>query len=272
MLNIKIWLAAFGQIIFSLSMGQAIVLTYASYLPKNTKLTDNVIIVIIANCGFEIFTALGVFSIRGYMSLQSNIPVNQIATSGTGLLFIVFPKIFEVMGYLGYVIGPLFFIAVLFAGLTSALGLMEPLSSVLTKKFSLSRRNAASIICMCGFLFSLIFTTASGNYLITVFDAFINQFGIMLLIIVQTLIFGWVFGVDRLIPVLNEFSTFKVGKVWVGVIKYVLPVFLTVIWIEGIVGLYQSQAYPDGLIQLLIIVFVIGVSLLLTKLPSKGEV
>ena len=36
------WLAAFAQIIFSLSMGQAIALTYASYLPENSKLIDNV--------------------------------------------------------------------------------------------------------------------------------------------------------------------------------------------------------------------------------------
>ena len=94
----------------------------------------------------------------------------------------------------------------------------------------------------------------------------------MLLIIIQTVIFGWIFGVEKLIPVLNEFSTLKVGKIWVGVIKYILPVFLTIIWIEGIIGLYQSKAYPDGLIQLLIIIFVIATSLLLTKLPSKQEV
>lgn len=253
-------------------MGQAIILTYASYLPENTKLTDNVIIVIIVNCGFEIFTALGVFSILGFISLQSNIPVEHIATSGTGLLFIVFPKIFEVMGNLAYLISPLFFIAVLFAGVTSALGLMEPLLSALTKKFSLSRTKAATIICISGFLISLLFTTASGTYLITVVDSFINQFGIMLLIIIQTIIFGWIFGVEKLIPVLNEFSTIKVGKIWVGVIKYILPVFLTIIGIESIISLYQSKAYPDGLIQLLIIIFVIAASLLLTKLPSKQEV
>lgn len=42
LLNIDVWLAAFGQTIFSLSIGQAMVYTYASYLPKNTKLIDEV--------------------------------------------------------------------------------------------------------------------------------------------------------------------------------------------------------------------------------------
>ena len=52
--NPNIWLAAFGQIIFSLSIGQAMVYTYASYLPKNTKLVDEVLLVVIANSLYEI--------------------------------------------------------------------------------------------------------------------------------------------------------------------------------------------------------------------------
>ena len=73
LLDINIWLAAFAQILFSLSMGQAIALTYASYLPENSKLTDNVLVVVAANSLFEIFTAFGVFSILGFMSLHSGI-------------------------------------------------------------------------------------------------------------------------------------------------------------------------------------------------------
>ena len=69
LLNINVWLAAFGQTIFTLSIGQAMVYTYASYLPKNTKLVDEVLIVVIINTLYEIFIALGVFSILGYMSL-----------------------------------------------------------------------------------------------------------------------------------------------------------------------------------------------------------
>ena len=65
--NVDIWLAAFAQIIFSLSMGQAIALTYASYLPENSKLIDNVLIVVASNSAFEICTAFGVYAILGYV-------------------------------------------------------------------------------------------------------------------------------------------------------------------------------------------------------------
>lgn len=71
LLNINVWIAAFSQILFSLSIGQAIVITLSSYLPDNSRLTDNVLVVVLSNSLFEIFTAFGVFSILGYMSSTS---------------------------------------------------------------------------------------------------------------------------------------------------------------------------------------------------------
>ena len=129
LLDVNIWLAAFAQIIFSLSMGQAIALTYASYLPENSKLIDNVLIVVASNSGFEICTAFGVFSILGYMSVTGGTPMVQLVTEGTGLVFIVFPMIFNIMGPIGRVLAPLLFLAILFAGVTSALGFFEPMDA-----------------------------------------------------------------------------------------------------------------------------------------------
>jgi len=63
-----VWLAAFGQIVFSLSLGMAIALTYASYLPEGSKLVDNAIIVAFSNSGFEVFNSIGIFSILGFIS------------------------------------------------------------------------------------------------------------------------------------------------------------------------------------------------------------
>ena len=128
LLNFEIWMAAFGQIIFSLSLGMAIAFTYASYTKKDTDLITNTPGIAIANCGFENFAALGVFSILGYMSLQSGVPVTELVTQGTGLVFVVYPTAFNVLGQWAYIIGPLFFITVYLAGLTSILSTIEPLS------------------------------------------------------------------------------------------------------------------------------------------------
>ena len=144
LLNINVWLAAFGQIIFSLSIGQAMVYTYASYLPKNTKLIDEVLLVVVANSLYEIFIAFGIFSILGYMSLTTSVPMNELISEGTGLIFIVFPQIFNEMGLMGHVIAPLLFLSILFAGITSSFALFEPLLSSLCDKFAWSRKKGVT--------------------------------------------------------------------------------------------------------------------------------
>ncbi len=269
LLDINVWLAAFGQIIFSLSMGQAIAVTYASYLPKGSKLVDNVLVVVLSNSSFEIFTAFGVFSILGFMSASSGLPINEIATSGTGLLFVVFPEIFNVMGDAAYIIGPIFFLCVFFAGITSALAFLEPMTLAVSKKFRLPRIRSVTFLCIFGVLLSLMYTTASGNYLLTIADGFINQFGIILVVILQALIFGWNYGVDKLLPVLNEYSRIKVGRTWIVIIKYVLPIFLSVMWIMGMIDLFATQSSLDIIIQLIIALFFVVVPLIITILPSK---
>ena len=205
--DVNIWLAAFGQIIFSLSVGEALALTYASYLPENSKLTDNVFLVVASNSAFEVCTAFGVFSILGFMSYTTGTPMVQLITEGTGLIFIVFPMIFNIMSAMGRILAPLLFLAILFAGITSALGLFEPMVNSTLSKLGWSRRKTTTILCIIGCIISVTLTTGISSYLIGIIDAFVNQFGVLLLIPIQAIIFGWIYGLDNVIPVLNEHST-----------------------------------------------------------------
>ena len=269
--DVNIWLAAFAQIIFSLSMGQAIALTYASYLPENSKLTDNVLIVVASNSAFEIFTAFGVFSILGYMSFTAGTPMVQLITEGTGLIFVVFPMIFNIMGPIGRVLAPLLFLAILFAGITSALGFFEPMLNSTSNKLGWSRKKTATILSVIGCLFSLILTTGISSYLVGIIDSFVNQFGILLLIGIQCIIFAWFYGVDKFLPALNQFSTFKVGKLWKFIIKYLLPIVLIIIWAVGIVQLFSTAKTFELIVDLIIIISVLVVAFIFTKIKPASE-
>lgn len=266
LLDINIWIAAFGQIIFSLSIGQAMVYTYATYLPDNSKLVDEVFLVVIANSLYEIFIAFGVFSILGYMSLTSSIPMNELISEGTGLIFIVFPQIFNSMGLVGHILAPLFFISILFAGITSSFALFEPLLASLCKKFGWTRKKGVTILTIITCLASVILSTGSGCYLVEVIDKFVNNFGILILIGVQAIIFGWFYGVEKVIPTLNELSTIKVGKKWVFIIKYLLPIILIVIWVFGVLELFNNASTFELIVDLIITIIVVGLSILFTKL------
>jgi NSS family neurotransmitter:Na+ symporter len=269
--DVNIWLAAFAQIIFSLSMGQAIALTYASYLPENSKLIDNVLIVVASNSLFEICTAFGVFSILGYMSYTGGTPMVQLITEGTGLVFIVFPMIFNIMGPIGRVLAPLLFLAILFAGITSALGFFEPMLNSTSSKLNWSRKKTATVLSIIGCVFSLILTTGISSYLVGIIDSFVNEFGILLLIGVQCIVFAWFYGVEHFLPALNEDSTFKVGKTWSFVIKYLLPLVLIVMWVIGIVQLFSTAKQFEIIVDVIIIVAVFVVALVLTKIKPANE-
>lgn len=269
--NPNIWLAAFGQILFSLSLGWSVIITYASYLPEGSKLTDNGLIVVIANCGFEFFTAIGIFSILGFMALSQGVDINNVVTQGTGLIFVALPTVFNIMGDFAYVLGPLFFLCVFFAGITTTISFLEPLSLAITKKFGVSRKKSTTMLCLIGFFASILFATGSGNYLLGIFDSFLNQFGILFGIICQCIIFGWIYKLEDIVEAINEYSTIKVGKIWKTIIKFIIPVILVIVWISGLYTLFSSGDIVPIVVQIIIAAVLIIVPVILTKLPSEYE-
>lgn len=268
--NLDVWLAAFGQIVFSLSLGMSIALTYASYLPDGAKLTDNALIVAFSNSGFEIFNSIGIFSILGFMALSSNIPFNELVTEGTGLAFVVFPKVFNIMGSWAIIIGPLFFLCILFAGITSVMALLEVASYAISEKFDFSRRKSATIVCVLGFLISIIFTTSAGSMILGIFDAFLNNFALLFGVLLECIIFAWIYNFDNLIETLNRNSTIKVGKLWKTVIKYILPICIFGLWAQGIFSTVLTGDLISRVVMACLLVILIIVPIVLTKLPAKN--
>ena len=271
LMDVNIWLAAFAQIIFSLSMGQAIALTYASYLPENSKLINNVLIVVASNSLFEICTAFGVFSILGYMSFTNGTPMVQLITEGTGLIFIVFPMIFNIMGPIGRIIAPLLFLAILFAGVTSALGFLEPMLNTTADKLGWSRKKTATVLSIVGCAVSLLLTSGISSYLVGIVDTFVNEFGILVLIGIQCIIFAWFYGVDKVMPALNGRSLIDVGTTWKFIIKYLLPCVLIVMWAIGIVKLFSTAKPFEIIIDIVIIAAVMVAAAFLTRIKPANE-
>ena len=269
--NLNVWLAAFGQIVFSLSLGMSIALTYASYLPEDSKLTDNALIVAFSNSGFEIFNAIGIFSILGFMTLTSGIPFNELVTEGTGLAFVVFPKVFNVMGPWSSVIGPLFFLCILFAGLTSLMALLEVASFAISEKFGFSRRKSATVVCIVGFCISSLFTTAAGSYLLGIFDAFLNNFALLFGVLLECIIFGWIYNFDELVEVLNSHSSIQMDSFWKVIIKYILPVCIFVLWAQGVYSTILTGDTTSHMVMLALSIVLLVVPIVFTLLPAKNE-
>lgn len=270
--HLDVWLAAFGQIVFSLSLGMAIAMTYASYLPEGSKLVDNAIIVAFSNSGFEVFNSVGIFSILGFMTLSSGIPFNELVTEGSGLAFVVFPQVFNIMGSAAYIIGPLFFLCILFAGITSVIALLEGVCYSISEKFLIERKKTATVVCIVGFCISTIFATGLGSTILGAFDAFLNNFALLFAVLLECIIFGWIYKFDDLIETLNKNSTIKMGKTWKTVIKFILPICIAGLWIDGV---YSTLTSANGItitIMIILTIILLVVPFILAKLPAKNKI
>ena len=230
LLDVNIWLAAFAQIIFSLS--------------------------------------IGIFSILGYMSVTSSIPITELISEGTSLIFVVLPEIFDVMGPVGRIIAPLLFLSILFAGFTSSLALFEPLLASVCDKFNWSRRKGVTVLAVIACCGSLLFSTGISSHLVEIVDTFVNEFGILILIALQAIIFTRYLDIAELVSVLNKNSAIKVGKKWKFILKYILPAMLIVMWIIGVGQLvYEVDLFKLG-IYILITFLVLGLSIFFTMSNS----
>ena len=269
LLNINMWLAAFGQVLFTLSLGSGVVLSYSSHLPDGTNFTKNAVTVILANCGFEIINAVGVFSVLGYMSYSTGVPFDSIITEGSGLAFVAFPQAFNIMGWPGYILGALFFFCILIAGITTVIANIEPLSDSISTKFNLTRRKTVTILVIVGAIISVFFTTALGDLLIKAVDGCLNNFALVFLVILECIIFAYIVGADELMDRLNRVTLFKVGSWWKVLVKYVIPIFLAFIWIVGVYELLLSLDFISMIVYCIVIIGLIVVPLILYNLSKR---
>lgn len=250
LLDPGVWIAAYGQIFFSLSVGFGIMITYSSYLKKRTNLTGSGLVVGFSNSGFEILAGIGVFSALGFMAQSAGVEVGEVVTSGIGLAFVAFPEIISQAPLgLGPVIGVLFFGSLLFAGFTSMISILEVSLSAIKDKTGWSRVTVVSTFGVGLALLSLVgFGTTSGIHLLDVSDYFVNQFGIVAAALVAVVAVSWLLRrLDRIVTHLNKVSSFRLGTIYKILIGLVLPIVLAYTLVLEFVGQMTADEPYGGL-------------------------
>ncbi|MEM4689507.1 MAG: sodium-dependent transporter [Archaeoglobaceae archaeon] len=269
----KIWIAAFGQIFFSLSLAMGIMIAYGSYLPEKSDIANNSFIVGLADSAFSFLIGFAVFGTLGYMAFATQTSVQEVVAGGVGLAFIVFPQALNLIPGLPQLVAAIFFLTLIVAGLSSSISLVESITSSLIDKFKLSRTKAVNTVFVLGFLGSLIFTTTAGLYWLDIIDHFINYYGLVLVALLEVVAVAWFFKLSSLREHINAISDIKIGRWWDWALKYATVLVLAVLLILDIWGNLQKP-YGDYSIDALtagIAVIIVGmlVSALLTLRRGK---
>lgn len=234
---------AMGQMFYSLSIAMGILVTFGSYMRKETEIeaaTEQVEIfdtAIAIMAGLMIIPAVFAFSGGDAATLQA----------GPSLMFITIPKVFASMGF-GTLTGVMFFVLVLFAALTSSIALTESAVSTFEDEFKWSRKKSTTIIGLIivslGSLSALGYgplaeVTIIGMQFLDFFDFLTNTVMMPIAAIATCLLVSRVIGVEKIeAEVTADGAPFKRKKIFAFMIRFLCPVFAGIILISSIANAF----------------------------------
>jgi len=230
----KTWLAASGQIFFSLSVGFGIVINYASYLRREDDVALSGLSASSMNEFFEVCLA-GLITLPAAFIFLGPAATEQ---STFGLGFNALPNVFAVMPG-GQFFGFLWFFMLFVAAITSSLSMLQPVIAFFEEGLGLKRHASAALLGLvsalgCGFIVYF----SQGLVAMDTFDFWVGTMLIFILAMIQAVIYGWIFGIERGYEELHRGAHIRIPWFVQIMLKYVTPLYLLAIFI--------GTAYTDG--------------------------
>lgn len=147
-INSTAFITAVGHAFFTLSLGMGAILTYSASMPKNSNLVQSALWIVLLDTLIAIVAGLMLFT---FLYEYGSSPAK-----GPGLVFISLPTVFYEMGIMGNIFAVLFFISLAFAGLTSAVSLVEPMIEYFINRFKWGRIKAAIYVGLFFYLLGIV--------------------------------------------------------------------------------------------------------------------
>ncbi|MHC4493912.1 MAG: SLC5/6 family protein [Planctomycetota bacterium] len=259
LLEAKTWLAAYGQVFFSLSVGWGILIAYASYMSKKTDVVNNAYITSFANCGFSFLKATSFdLAFMTYPTAVENFPGGH---------------------FLQCLIALGFFVMLLTLGVDSAFSIVEAVATAMYDKFRMQREKLVLLLCIGGFLLGLIFCLGSGLWWLDITDHFVNDYGLAVVALVQCVLVAWIIPRSKLKDLMdniNRRSELKIGTFWIICLKVFTPVVLGAAIVWATVNLFRDgyEGYPVPALILggvVPVTAIVVVAFVLQFMKGKGD-
>ncbi|NQT07330.1 MAG: sodium-dependent transporter [Candidatus Omnitrophica bacterium] len=221
----KVWLAAAGQIFFTLSVGIGVILTYASYLKKGDDVALNGLSAVFTNEFAEVILGASIIIPAAFIFFGP-IGTRSIAEGGIfNLGFVTMPLIVNKLQF-SSLFGFMWFFLLFLAGVTSSISLSVPAVAFLEDEFNLTRRKAVSIFLLVSFTLSHLAILFLKNGVVDELDFWGGTFCLVLFATIETILFAWVFGIERAWEEIHHGSDIAIPRFYKFIIKYVTPLFL----------------------------------------------
>ena len=233
-LNSEAFVTAVGHAFFTLSLGMGAIMTYSASLPKESNLVKSALIVVGLDTGIALLSGLMLFTFLFQYGAEPS--------AGPGLVFISLPAVFYEMGILDNFFALIFFIALAFAGLTSAVSLVEPMVQYMIDRFDMTRFKASVSMGLFFYLLGIVAllcnTSAYGESLTfgskNFFD-WVDYFTASIMLplggLIMAVFVGHVMEKERLESVLKPHFGVLFGA-WYFSLRYIAPIALFVVMLN----------------------------------------
>jgi SNF family Na+-dependent transporter len=231
LLNPQTWLAAAGQIFFSLSVGFGVIFNYAAYLRKKDDVVLSGLTASATNELFEVGFGGLITITAAFIFLGTAGMIGAVQGGSFGLGFTTLPVVFTHMGSFGNFIGATWFLMLFIAAITSSISMYQPSLAFFQESLGWTRRGASALmvaVCVVG-SFLVMYYSKDGHFWSTI-DDWVGTFMIFVLAMVQIICFSWVFGVDRGIKYAHQGAHIQIPRFYRFVMKYVTPTYLLVVF------------------------------------------
>lgn len=244
--NPQLWLAAAGQIFFSLSVGFGVIITYASYLRKN----DDVVLSGLTATATNEFCEVGLGGLITVPAAFMFLGAAGIVGQGTfGLGFNVLPEVFAHMPA-GQIFASIFFLLLFLAAITSSLSMLQPGIAFLEEGLGIERKASVALLGLVTAIGTMFVWYFSGN--LKALDTIDFWVGTVMLFVQATIliiIFGWVVGIEKGWQIAHEGAEMRIPGIFKFIIKYVTPAFLIAIFVmftlQNVFGWNFSFSAPE---------------------------
>jgi len=230
----KVWIDAYSQIFFTLSLGFGIMIAYASYLPRKADITQSAWVTALVDTAVSLLAGLAVFGTLGYMADATGKPFEQVVQHGIGLAFVAYPQAISLLPSFRSLFGALFFLALAVAGIASSISILEAFSAAVIDKFRYPRKVVVTVLSVLGFLGGIVFATGGGLAWLDIVDHFLSHYGLFIACALQCVLVGWIYGARRLREHVNAVSRMRIGRLFDWSIRYLVPAMLMVLLVTDL--------------------------------------
>uniref|UniRef100_A0A2K6TAJ0 Transporter n=1 Tax=Saimiri boliviensis boliviensis TaxID=39432 RepID=A0A2K6TAJ0_SAIBB len=242
----KVWIDAATQIFFSLGAGFGVLIAFASYNKFDNNCYRDALLTSSINCITSFVSGFAIFSILGYMAHEHKVNIEDVATEGAGLVFILYPEAISTLsGSTFWAV--VFFVMLLALGLDSSMGGMEAIITGLADDFQVLKRHRKLFtfgVTFSTFLLALFCITKGGIYVLTLLDTFAAGTSILFAVLMEAIGVSWFYGVDRFSNDIQQMMGFRPGLYWRLCWKFVSPAFLLFVVVVSIIN-FKPLSYDD---------------------------